>query len=113
MNIVKRHPAAWNAFHNFLSGDVDVVLEAAPGTSKRLYITGFMVSNGASAVKITFTQDPAGTPVEIAPDLHFAANGGCAPVAFPEAVPLPENTALGITTVGDGLHGVMVFGYTE
>jgi hypothetical protein len=101
------HPRFFNATADYGSAQTNASLQGAPGASLSLYITDIIISNGATAGKITLLDGSGGT---VKFTLYPAINGGCA-ISLANPIRLTANTALCVTSTTVTTHAVNVCGY--
>lgn len=99
----------FRAKDNQASAQTNKSIQSAPGANLSIYVTDIIVSNGATAGTIRLVEDPAGTPVDLTPDLYLPINGG-GPIHLESPIKLTANKALGYTSVTVTTHSVMCLG---
>lgn len=96
---------------SYSSAQTNTVLVNAPGSGKKLVIVDLYYTRESVAGNMKLVEDPAGTPVARWGSHYFAITGGIsAPNCY---IPLDENKALGITTVGGGNETLSALVITE
>jgi hypothetical protein len=105
------HPNLWSATELEASAATNDEIKAAAGAGLSLYITDVIVSNGATAGKIKFVEDTAGTPVTRIEEINLAVNGGCH-LKFQTPLRISTNKNFGYTSTTMTNHSVTVSGFT-
>lgn len=106
--VSEHHPRSFFTSADYSSAQTNTSVQAAPGASLSLYITDIVISNGATAGKITLLDGSGGT---VKFSIYPAINGGAA-VSLKQPIRLTANTALCITSTTVTTHSVNVGGYT-
>lgn len=101
------HPRFFNVSADYASAQTNVSVQAAPGASLSLYITDFVISNGATAGNITLLDGSGGT---VKFELYPAVNGGVS-MSLRNPIKLTANTALCLTSTTVTTHSIFVSGY--
>lgn len=104
------HPNLWSATELESSAATNDEIKAAAGAGLSLYITDVIVSNGATAGKIKFVEDTAGTPVTRIEEINLAVNGGCH-LKFQTPLRISTNKNFGYTSTTMTNHSVTVSGF--
>jgi hypothetical protein len=101
--------SAWTATDYFTSAATFEV-RATPGAGKSLYLTDFLISNGATAGTITVVEATGGAKTPLVGKMYFAVNGG-ATSNFKTPIKVTANTNLGIDGSSVTTHSVTFNGY--
>lgn len=101
------NPRSFFTAVDYASAQTNASIQAAPGASLSLYITDLVISNGATAGKITLLDGSGGTVKFV---IYPSINGGAA-LTLRSPIRLTANTALCITSTTVTTHSVNVGGY--
>lgn len=79
-------------------------------SSKSLYITDMLITNGANAGTLKIVADPEGTPYDITPTFYIGTSSSQV-ITLGTPIKVPANTSIGETSVTVTNHSLSISGY--
>jgi hypothetical protein len=104
------HPNQHVVAANYTTAQTDTEVIAAPGANLSIYVTDFIVSNGATAGTILFEEDTASAKTQKSVKLYPAINGGCS-ANFQTPIRCTANKNFGIVSATVTTHSIEVHYY--
>jgi len=116
LRVNSTHINSWVAYHDIAAADAahaDVELKATPGAGLSLFITGYEITNDATAaLVITFEEDTASAKTQVGAKKYIPASGGVVSPQFQTAIKLTANKNFGFSNTGQSNAGITIYGYT-
>lgn len=101
----------WSATDNNATAEGPTQLVAAPATGLSLYITDIIISNGAVAGNILFSEDTGTANTTVIEKLYFGINSGTS-IHLKTPIKITAEKNFGYTSVSMTTHSITVNGYT-